>query len=80
MFPWPPHWASSLAPGFIERNSAENIASWSLTQWKVAFEKATSTGSGSDSSTRSWHRIVAFGSPPSASAACAAIEGETSTP
>ena len=76
--PRPPHWATSWPPGLSVRCSAANSASWSWIQWKVAFEKIASTGSGRSSSTRSWHRTRWRGRR-APRAACATIDGATST-
>src|SRR5215469_9169669 len=44
--PAPPHYATSLPPGRRSVASRANSSSWSRTQWNVAVEKMTSTGSG----------------------------------
>ena len=43
MFPAPPHWATSRAPGRMTAARLANRASWSVIQWNAAFEKTAST-------------------------------------
>ena len=76
MLPLPPHWATSGAPGRSAACSRSNRASWSLIQWKTAFEKAASTGSSSSSSVRlTGSSTLTRGSPAKRSRACSIIDG-----
>ena len=76
MFPWPPHWTSSLPPGRSAAANTRHIRSWSVTQCKTAFDTTTSTGSASSSDATSWHQTSARF--PNRARASSTIAGEAS--